>query len=325
MLDDVPQRGQERLAPDEAEADEVTLREDQVSIRPETLALVEAIAGDYRGRPHTGTGRTRFEAEDDNNDNDDEEDDQPPEGLRRKLLIGAGTGVMVTALMVGWLTGWFDGGGGGLPVITDTAVITVPVAPQVPIPPEQTSISSPSVPPSIPQPVPVPTAMAPSPETTTPTAPSTIIPTPEVPPPPAAEETTPDPVLPPPPRLVFPSSPLASPLASPPASPPPARPASAAHSPAPPPMPTPPPASASGKGGYVVVVGSYKVAENAENTAARLRTKGLQAEVTDYTDRNNQSWKQVRVGPFTTQGEAETKRGTVRTAVGGQPVVIKTK
>lgn len=164
-------------------------------------------------------------------------------------------------------------------------------------------------------PSPPPAAPAPEPVAAPPPAPVPAAAPPPQPPPTAAAPAS------------QPAAPAPAPSAPAAAAPPPPAPASTAElqamlrTPAPkaeqaPPAPTravapaPRPATAApapapaGDGRYAVQVGSFGVAENAEALQRRLSERGYSAYALDWTDRNQRSWRVVRVGNFRTDAEA---------------------
>jgi len=75
-------------------------------------------------------------------------------------------------------------------------------------------------------------------------------------------------------------------------------------------------------GRWVVQAGSFSIAENAEGLRRRLADKGYAAQVIDWTDGAQRSWKVVRVGAPTSQAEARRIAGELTSILGLNTLVV---
>nr|WP_246337732.1 SPOR domain-containing protein [Azospirillum oleiclasticum] len=134
---------------------------------------------------------------------------------------------------------------------------------------------------------------------------------------------TTEPAAPPPSRAVAPT-PAPAPTPRQAAATPPPAPAPRAAAPA----STPPaaaPAAPAGDGHYAVQVGSFGVPENATALQRRLAERGFNAYALDWTDRNQRSWRVVRVGNFRTDAEARRAAEDLKTRLSLPVQVVTTR
>ena len=81
-----------------------------------------------------------------------------------------------------------------------------------------------------------------------------------------------------------------------------------------------PAASVSGR--WMVQAGSFSVVENAEAVVRKLAAKGYSAQVIDWTDAAQRSWKVVRVGGYDNPAEAKRVAGELKSVFGLSPMVV---
>ncbi|HYH38415.1 MAG TPA: SPOR domain-containing protein [Azospirillum sp.] len=98
-----------------------------------------------------------------------------------------------------------------------------------------------------------------------------------------------------------------------------AAPAAAPTAPAAPSAPRP---AASVSGRWMVQAGSFSVVENAEAVVRKLAAKGYSAQVIDWTDAAQRSWKVVRVGGYDNPAEAKRVAGELKSVFGLSPMVV---
>lgn len=242
-----------------------------------------------------------------------EEDEEPRRDrgvpvmkIAAALLAAVGIGLAVVLL---------DGGGAEEQEAPQPLVAAIPAPADPPPPAGQPEpliarAASPTPPPAAPAPEPAaaPPAPPPAPVAAPLVAPATVVPaTPPAAPTPAPAAAAPPPA--PPAAAPVSTAELQAMLRSPapktePAPAPPARAVAPAPRPTAGPAAIPPASGAPGDGRYAVQVGSFGVAENADALQRRLAERGFSAYALDWTDRNQRSWRVVRVGNFRTDGEA---------------------
>ena len=78
----------------------------------------------------------------------------------------------------------------------------------------------------------------------------------------------------------------------------------------------------SATGRWVVQAGSFSVLENAEAVQRKLAAKGYSAQVIDWTDSAQRSWKVVRVGGYDNQADAKRVATDLKSNLGLSPLVV---
>ncbi len=103
----------------------------------------------------------------------------------------------------------------------------------------------------------------------------------------------------------------------------PAPPPAAAAAAAPAPRRSAPPASASGR--FVVQVGTFQEARNADTLVRRLADRGYRAFAMDWVDGSERAWTAVRVGGYQSRGDAARTADALKRELGLSPIVLGTR